>query len=817
MRIRIKRRDKSNRREARTDGWAAAPRWLATGTLLAYAAAGSTKPALAQQAGAATASGDQTRTLSVVRFDIPKDTLDVAIRAFRDATGLQVEAAVPDILTVFSPGVTGLYAPDAALKLLLANTEITYKISTSGVYLLELAVVTTTVDVHESGAALTTSMTKFTEGLQDTPQTISAVPQEIMQQQGATTLRDALRNVSGISLAAGEGGAQGDNLTIRGFTARNDLFIDGMRDFGSYYRDPFNTEEVDVLQGPSSITFGRGSTGGVVNQATKSPRLGKFLSGETDFGTDLTRRGTGDINLPVPQLGPGAAFRLNLMGDDANVAGRNVAQNRRFGVAPTLSLGLGTATRWTFSYMYQNAADIPDYGIPWLFNGPAPVNRHNYYGFRDGTYLDTQANIGTIRFEHDVNSRVTIRNQARYANYGRDARITEAKIAGTPVLFTPLSQLTVTRNQIAVNSVESFLDDQLDLITRFQTGSIEHSLVTGVEAGRETSDPTRFTWTGVPGTSLTNPDPTQAFAGTSTISSQVKTTAISSSAYALDTIHLTKKLQFTAGIRWDRFAANYAQTIGPPAAFERTDHMPSWRAGLVYKPVANGTFYAAAGTSFNPSAESLSLSASTANLPPEKNRNYEIGAKWDLRQSRLSLNTALFRTEKLNAREADPTNTLLNVLAGKQRVAGVTVNINGRLTSRWNMLAGYTYLDAKLVQSQFFPASVGAQLANVPAHTFNFWTNYRLPWRTQLSAGGNYVASRTASTTAPLDPTTGLVKAVPGYWVFNAAVSHRLMEHVDLQANVYNIANRYYYDQLHPGHLILGAGRSALVGLKFHF
>src|SRR5208337_445464 len=134
------------------------------------------------------------------------------------------------------------------------------------------------------------SLPKYTEPLRDIPQSISVVTQEIMEQQGATTLRDALRNVAGISLAAGEGGSQGDNLTIRGFTARNDLFIDGMRDFGSYYRDPFNLQEVQVLEGPSSVTFGRGSTGGVVNQATKTPSLNRGISGDVDFGTDSTRR-----------------------------------------------------------------------------------------------------------------------------------------------------------------------------------------------------------------------------------------------------------------------------------------------------------------------------------------------------------------------------------------------------------------------------------------------------------------------------------------------------------------------------------------------
>ena len=271
-----------------------------------------------------------------------------------------------------------------------------------------------------------------------------------MQQQGVTTLRDALRNVAGISLAAGEGGAQGDNLTIRGFTARNDLFIDGMRDFGSYYRDPFNTQEVEVLQGPSSVTFGRGSTGGVVNQATKTPGLTRFISGDVDFGTDLTRRVTLDIDQPLPSLGKGAAFRLNLMGNEGNVAGRDVAENRRFGIAPSLALGLGTPTRWTFSYFHQNADDNPDYGIPWLFNGPAPVARNNYYGFKNGNYLRTYDDIGTAKVEHDVNSHITLRNQVRYANYVRDVLITEAQIPAGVTLATPLSSITITRHEIGV-------------------------------------------------------------------------------------------------------------------------------------------------------------------------------------------------------------------------------------------------------------------------------------------------------------------------------------------------------------------------------
>jgi catecholate siderophore receptor len=743
--------------------------------------------------------------------------LSAVLPAFEKASGLRAQPSQEGILSLSSAGVSGLCTVEQALKKLLAGTGVTYRFTGSDTVTLEIESVATSVDVTAAVAALATSTPKYAEPLIETPQTISVVPEHVMAEQGSTTLRDVLRNVAGISLAAGEGGAQGDNLTIRGFTARNDLFIDGMRDFGSYYRDPFDMQEVEVLQGPSSVTFGRGSTGGVVNQASKTPRLDQIVSGEADFGTDLTRRVALDINAPVSWLGTGSAFRLNLMGDEGNVAERDVAKNRRFGVAPSLALGLGTATRWTFGYFHQTADDTPDYGIPWLFNGPAPVNRENYYGFANANYLRTYDDIGTAKVEHDVNSKVTVRDQVRYANYIRDVLITEPQIATPVSLSTPLAEMVVNRHEIGVNSTETSLGEQLDVTAKFKTGWLQHTLITGIEAGRETSDPTRPTYTNVPTTSLLNPDPYQPFEGTATITSRVHTTALSAAAYVLDTIRLGKKWDLTGGVRWDRFDTDYTQSVPPASAFRRVDEMPTWRAALVYKPVPIGSIYFSAGTSFNPSAETLSLSASTADLPPEKNKTYEFGSKWDFSSGRLSLRTALFRTAKTNAREPDPDNPLLDVLAGDERVDGVEFEVRGRLTSRWDILSSYAYLDSEVVSSNYYPASVGALLANVPKDTFNLWTSYRLPGHWQAGAGGNFVSSRTASSTAPLDPTTGLVKEVPGYWVFNAMAKHPLGEHADLQVNVYNLANRYYYDELHPAHIVLGPGQSATIGIKFKF
>jgi catecholate siderophore receptor len=807
MRIKIKTAKKKS----------AAYRWAAMGTLVAYSACG--KLAVAQQAPLEPwkKSPSAQGSSPVRRYDIPAGTLDSVAAAFLAETGVTLQAANTALLGVQSPGVSGSFTVEQALRKLLAGTGVDYHFTGANLAALELSRVSTTVQVTESVDALASSSPKYSAPMVDIAQSINEVPRAVLDQQGNTTLRDALRNVAGISLAAGEGGAQGDNLTIRGFSARNDLFIDGMRDFGSYYRDPFNVQEVEVLQGPSSVTFGRGSTGGVVNQASKTPGMDTSIAASLQFGTDLTRRGTLDINQPLPKWGSGAAFRLNVMGNLNDVSERDVAENRRFGIAPSLALGLGTPTRWNFSYFHQNANDVPDYGIPWLFNGPAPVNRTNYYGFADGNYLRTYDDIGSARVEHDFNSNFTIRNQVRYANYVRDVLITEGQVATPVTLATPLSAMTVNRKQIGVDSTETYLDEQLDVTAKFRTGFIQHSFVAGVEAGRETSDPTRPTWTNVPSTSLLNPNPDQAFAGSETITSRVTTTSVTAAAYALDTMHLGSHWDLTGGFRWDRFDTDYKQTVAPAAAFTRVDEMPSWRAALVYKPVSFGSVYFDAGTSFNPSAESLSLSASTANLPPEKNATYEFGSKWDLRQGRLSLRAAIFRTEKTNAREPDPNNPLLSVLAGTQRVNGAQMEVRGRVMSRWEMLASYAFLDGKEVSSVYYPAAIGATLANVPRNTFNIWNDVRLPWRFEGGAGANFVGARTASSTVPFDPVTGLVKQVPGYWVFNAMLKRRLTEHIDLQVNANNLANRYYYDELHPAHIVLGPGRSALVGINFKF
>ena len=372
--------------------------WIAAGTLAAYAAVGGTKAAIASvESVNPAASGAAEATLPLKKFDIPAGPLDDAVKAYEKVTGLTVRIVLPagTVAGFNSPGVVGLFREDEALRLLLSGTGLNYRMEDAATMLIGVQS-KDTVSVTE---AITdaVALSKFTEPLLDTPQSITVVPQFVMKDEAVTTLRDALRNVPGISLAAGEAGAQGDNLTIRGFTARNDIFLDGIRDFGSYYRDSFNYEQVEALEGPAGVQFGRGSTGGVINQESKVPSVQKFLNVQTLFGTDKTARITGDLNLPVLSILGGTAFRVNGMGQQGGVAGRDYAEVRRFGVASSVSAGLNTKTRATLSYFHISENDTPDYGLPWFFNGVAPGSiRHNYYGFPDENYLKTNDDILTL-------------------------------------------------------------------------------------------------------------------------------------------------------------------------------------------------------------------------------------------------------------------------------------------------------------------------------------------------------------------------------------------------------------------------------------
>lgn len=669
------------------------------------------------------------------------------------------------------------------------------------------------------------SLPKLTAPIIDLPQSIDTVSQQVLQDRAVTDFNAALHTVPGITIGAGEFRSMGNTPSIRGFVARTDVFLDGIRDYGDYYRDPFNLESIEVLEGPASILFGRGSTGGVIEQASKLPRLEPEIAGSLTGGTDATRRAALDVNEPLAGLGTGAAARLNVMGHEADVADRDVVETSRWGVAPSLALGLGTPTRLTLTYFHQYNDDIPDYGLPYFGTTPAPVARSNFYGFKSD-YLRTRTDIASFRVEHDFSDRITLENQLRYADYARNFRFTEPLIAATIPLSTPLTAVNVTRNVNSGSSDDTMLWDQFFGTVRWGLGAIRNTSVVGIEGGHEKAAPHFENSSGVPSTPLLAPNEDQAFTATSTFPRyDTHLGANSVAPFVINTASLGRWTT-TLGLRWDYFHVDYhdiGYSTTTPGLIVKTDQIPhtdemfSYRAALGYRAAANGNFYFSFGTSFNPSAEDLSLISSSrsfslnnAQLSPEKNRSFELGTKWALAQGRLDASGAVFRLEKENARVPDPNNVLLNVLGGAQRVDGAEMRVEGRITAAWRITAGYSYLDSKQTKSAPGAAPVGAPLMNTPKHSLTIWSVYRVGDRFELGGGSRFVSSQYTQNVPP-------VRTVPQFWTFDAMARYALTPQLAAQVNVNNLSNRYYYDQLHFFHVVPGAGRTALFSLNARF
>ena len=767
-----------------------------------------TSPAYAADQRAAVSDGRDAQDGQRLRFSIQAAPLADVLDAFEALAHVKVTLSDAGIGTIQSPGVVGEFTVKQALEQLLSGTSVAFTFTGRNAVALELRAAAEFVSVTGRGPALTSP--RFTEALRDIPQTVNVIPASVIEAQGATTLRDVLRNVTGISLQAGEGGVPaGDNVSIRGFNARTDLFIDGVRDVGGYSRDPFNVEQVEVLKGPSSSVAGRGSTGGVVNMATKTPHPAAAKSLSIGIGSSDYKRATLDINQP---LGDEAAFRLNAMWNDADTPGRDAVTNQRWGVAPSFAFGLKRGARVTLDYAHLGQDNVPDYGIPWVPNTNLPLNAYadqappvafsNFYGLTSRDYENTQTDVFTGRVDGDVGSALHLRSIVRLGRTRRDSLITSPR-------FESNTSTAIRRTDWkSRDQTDGIVSSQTDLTMRFRSGAIGHALVGGVELARESSK----NWNRVeqggpqPSTDLFNPDFAAPY-----VSHLVRDGAVndaiahSVAIFLFDTVQLIPAFEVTGGLRWDRFALDYRSidAAGVASLLERLDGMLSWRGGAVYKPRANGSVYVGVGTSLNPSTEGLSLSTATAALDPEKSRSLEVGSKWDLFGSRLGITGALFNTTKSNARTpginaGDPP----TVLQGRQSVSGVEVGVNGSITTAWQLFGGYTFMDSEITSSNT-AAEVGRQFGNTPNHSLRLWTVYRLPRSIDIGGGSQYMGDRFNSNTN--------TRTAPAYWLFDAMASYRLTEQLTLRLNGLNLTNARYIDRVGGGHFIPGPGRSIML------
>ena len=752
------------------------------------------------------------RGAEVVSFNVPAGQLDLVLKALAASAKLTFDVQIPadTVGMMHSPGVSGTFTVDEALRRALDGTSLTFRRNGSAV---TIAIERLSESVTVTGRIDSVSTPKLTEPLRDIPQTITVIPRAVMDEQGATTLRDVLRNVAGITFQAGEGGVPaGDQLSIRGFSARTDMFVDGVRDFGGYSRDSFNMEQVEVAKGPTSSLAGRGSTGGAINQVSKAPHLSPIADATIGGGTASYQRTTLDLNQPLPDFSvPGTAVRVNAMWTDTDVPNRDRVSSSRWGIAPSIGFGAGTKTRATVSYFKLKQDNQPEYGLPWVpantnpeladyANGAPPVDPTNYYGLMARDYEKTDTDLATVEASRDLGTSTTIRNLTRWGRNVRDSVITAPR-------FVAVNTSTAINRQLQSRDMtDEILANQTNLTSRVTTGPLAHAVVAGLEFSSESSINYARVGPAAPTADLYHPNPDDPYPGPIVRSgASTDGAADSAAAYLFDTVSIGSHLQFTGGLRWDRFAVDYAATTidAIRTEFERTDMMTSGRAGVVYKPRPEGSIYVGWGTSFNPSAEGLSLAAANVALEPEKSRNIEAGTKWDLFRQQLSATAAIFRTDKTNARTpgvnpGDPP----TVLAGQQQVSGVEVGVSGRVLRWWTTIVNYAHMKSAIEASNT-AAEIDQNLALTPENTLSIWTTFDLPAGVGVGGGAQFMDSvfRNATNTT----------SVPSYWLINATASYAVNTHLTLRFNASNLADEQYIDRVGGGHYIPGPGRQMMV------
>ena len=783
-------------------------KWIAMGALAAYAATGG-PAALPAQTPDVTRSGSSSQGLTVTRFEIPAGALGETIAAFERATGWTVEIPNARMAELASKGVSGLLPPPQALGQLLRDTGLGYRITGPSRATLSFDMVRSTVEVIDRAPV---SSPRYTEPLRDLPQTISVIPKDVIDQQAATSLTDVLRNVPGLTITAGEGGVPaGDNLTLRGNSARNDIFVDGVRDLSPQSRDPFNLEQVEVTKGPTSAITGRGSAGGAINLISKSPGLSRMFGGSLALGNADTKRGTIDFNSSLARLGMGerTALRFNGLFHDSGVAGRNAVGVQRWGIAPSLAFGLGTPTRLTLSYYKLKQDNISDYGIPWVpatnnalanyRDQPAPVPRDTFYGFRDRDREILNQDSGTVKVEHDFSDSLQLRSQFRISEAGRNSM-------ATPPRFASNDSTVINREMRSWIANDRILDSQTDLRAFGEAFGIRHSLVAGAAFTNESNTRINRTAPNSP-TTLLNPNPNDIYTGEIATSPFVgDITGNTQSVWAFDTLKFGEHWEATGGLRWERFDVDGVSTA--PAPVQQNVNYASVRAGIVYKPVNRGSIYASYGNSVSPSLEGLSYNTSNTQIPPEKTYTTEVGTKWEMAGTRLLLSGALFQVKKDNARTPGllPTDPP-QVLSGRQVSQGLELSVSGGITRSIRVLASYTLIDAR-IKSSNTPAEVGKKFQNTPRNSASIWTTYTAR-RFTVGLGPRFMGRRYGNNTN--------TRFVGSFATLDAMASYQVNKHLDLRFNVSNLNNEYYFERLGGGHLVPGASRYALVTTNFRF
>ena len=646
-------------------------------------------------------------------------------------------------------------------------------------FVLALAGYTQAVEVNgRSGrdAATTSTSTRTPTPLRDVPQAITVVTSGLIRDQLMSSVADTINYVPGVTSHQGENNR--DQVVIRGNSSSADFYVNGVRDDVQYYRDLYNVERVEALKGPNGMAFGRGGGGGVINRVTK--QAGFTRTGETvlQAGSFGNRRLSADLNTPLTAT---AAFRVNGVFEESDSFRDNVGLER-YGIAPSVTFMPGVNTAVTVDFEHFHDERVADRGITSYQGRPADVAVSTYFGNASDSHVRADVDVASAGIEHHV-AGFTIRNRTVVGNYDRGYQnyVPGAVTAdGTRTALSAYNNATVRMNVF----------NQTDVTRIATTGRIRHTLLAGAEVGGQRSRNLRntgyfdnaATTLLVP---LSNPVTEAAITyrqSATDADNRVRTNV--AAAYAQDQAELRKWLQVIGGVRFDRFDLAYHNNRNDET-LRRADHLLSPRAGVVVKPVAAASIYGSYSLSYLPSAgdQFASLTAVTQQMKPERFANYEVGAKWDARAD-LSLTTALYRLDRTNTRATDPNDPTRIVQTGGQRTNGFELGINGTVTHAWKVMGGYAHQNA-FVTSATTAARAGAQVGQVPHHTFSLWNNYQV--MSKVGAGIGIV--RRSGMFAAIDDSVTL----PGYTRADAALFLSLTDRTRLQVNIENVFNRIYY------------------------
>ena len=688
----------------------------------------------------------------------------------------------------------------------------------------------------------TTSATRTDTPLRDIPQFINSIPQSVIRSQNATTLTDALRNAPGISYAAAEGGTSANQVFyLRGFPLNQDIYLDGVRDLGEYNRDLFATESVEVIKGPSALMFGRGGSGGLINQSSKIANLLPHTEASMTLGSFNQRRITADSNIST---GESDAFRIVAMAEDSG-SYRYPQGVQKQGVAPSMRFGIGSGTEILLSYYYLKENSVTDFGQPTIpaamtgtgKAGMPQVSARAYYGFANYDYANYETNIFTARIDHRFNDMVSLRNTFRATDAKRQSESTISQsvvdsLTGlAPTAATPVSRLLAVRNHDGNrtrDNDDTSIINQTDLTWKLKAGGMNHTVLTGLELSQEKLNRWNYTLDASPAagvqtptsnTSYLNPDPNTQLSYSKTPNLRSNANGGTIALYAQDQMEINKYWKTLVGLRWEQFKAKAQtmdyQTAGLTAGpFERTDKMLSGRAGLIWQPDDAQSYYVSYANSFNPSGElgvyagtaQTNLTAVTQNLPPEENRNFEVGSQWNFLPG-LQLRSALFRTDKINQRIANSITNILE-LAGKRRVQGVEFELSGSITPNWDVYGALALEDGKIVQAT---VNQGNTPLGVPDVAGSIWTVYRLGAGWEVGGGARYNSGFNLT-----DANNG---SVPAYTVWDATLAY-VQKKYEVRLNGYNLTDKLYYIGGYnnaPNRVLPGQPLSASLTFRYNF